>query len=87
MCCECGGKRGREVCIVLRVLEDRNLLQMRMGRDTGESLEKLIAFDGNISLRHANRPESSVFQIECTWRDGTRLRPVAINDRMQAGFG
>src|ERR1700744_5462235 len=70
-------------CIILRVFEDRHLLQMLVGSNKTQSLQELIAFDQEfalwrIAIREQRVPDRMYVE------DGLRRWTFAIDHAMQA---
>src|SRR6266568_9690560 len=43
------GQSGRQVFIILRVLDDRHALLVRVRSDTGKPLQQFVAFEGHVA--------------------------------------
>lgn len=79
---ELGGKRG----VVLRVFENGDAFEVRVGGDAGEALENLVSREGDVAKGGAAGGDEGVpdgVDVE----DGAGVGAGAIEDEVEAGLG
>jgi hypothetical protein len=78
-------KLGREIGVVLRVLDDRDALKMCMRGDTGEALQQFVSLEGHVAERGPaggdERVPDGVYMQDCAC-----VGAGAIEDEMQTGL-